>query len=251
MDKNVPISPHSWGCAGQAAATILSLVGQFCRGANFVGHDRGGNDETLLVARLRESSSWSDVDKSEENVCVCGQVWWITNRLASGGESQGRAEAMNREILKQALGGAVGAILVAVVFAIASDVRDGGLVETMGGLTEAKLQESPTIAGMRKKVQDRLTKGELDESQTIVAIKENIKAIEEDFTSNRRAIRSNDVQVTGESPWGSWHQPSYCPIGYYVCGIAMKVEAPLGEGDDTAVNGLALRCCRFLQSKSK
>lgn len=43
--------------------------------------------------------------------------------------------------------------------------------------------------------------------------------------------------------WGGWGQQKMCPEGYYIDGAKVRFEDSLGRGgDDTALNGLAIRC---------
>jgi hypothetical protein len=44
-------------------------------------------------------------------------------------------------------------------------------------------------------------------------------------------------------PWGDWGSWTFCPANSAVCGVALKVESPIGDGDDTAVNNVRLYCC--------
>ncbi len=43
-------------------------------------------------------------------------------------------------------------------------------------------------------------------------------------------------------PWGSWYSTSRCPSGSFAFGFKQKVESPQGDGDDTALNAIRLRC---------
>ena len=42
--------------------------------------------------------------------------------------------------------------------------------------------------------------------------------------------------------WGDWSSRS-CPYGTRVCGIQTRIEPRQGDGDDSALNGIKLRCC--------
>lgn len=42
--------------------------------------------------------------------------------------------------------------------------------------------------------------------------------------------------------WGSWQLARYCLPGTYAHGFGLKVEEPLGDGDDTALNNVQLFC---------
>ncbi|XP_046461612.1 vitelline membrane outer layer protein 1 homolog [Daphnia pulex] len=42
--------------------------------------------------------------------------------------------------------------------------------------------------------------------------------------------------------WGDWGKAEYCPLGEWVIGFALKTEKPQGEGDDTALNSISLKC---------
>jgi len=47
--------------------------------------------------------------------------------------------------------------------------------------------------------------------------------------------------------WGNWWGWAYCPTGTYVCGARVRFEWDQGGGDDTAMNGIQLACCRLGQ----
>jgi len=44
--------------------------------------------------------------------------------------------------------------------------------------------------------------------------------------------------------WGGWHDKT-CADNEYVCGIKVRVEGKQGGGDDTGMNGLKMKCCKF------
>ena len=50
---------------------------------------------------------------------------------------------------------------------------------------------------------------------------------------------------SGEAPWGSWTPAEFCPDGYRITGIKAQIESNQGGGDDTALNGVELRCKYF------
>ena len=43
-----------------------------------------------------------------------------------------------------------------------------------------------------------------------------------------------------EGNWGNWHGDVVAPNGCYVDGICVRYEAPIGSGDDTALNGIQM-----------
>ena len=44
--------------------------------------------------------------------------------------------------------------------------------------------------------------------------------------------------------WGDWLDLQRCPSGQRICGLKTRVEKSIGRGDDTALNGVVLQCCK-------
>jgi len=93
----------------------------------------------------------------------------------------------------------------------------------------------------------------------VVAIKtrfEKYKPNQDDTALNGIKIRllnrktNSEIDLTVEEGlWGDWKaefvgltstNPDLCIKNYYLAGIAVRVEAPVGSGDDTAMNGIRL-----------
>ncbi|MCX4244783.1 M57 family metalloprotease [Paraliomyxa miuraensis] len=53
------------------------------------------------------------------------------------------------------------------------------------------------------------------------------------------------IHAPGGQGWGSWNSWKQCPSGTAVCGLRSRVESYQGDGDDTAMNGLDLKCCNL------
>ena len=51
------------------------------------------------------------------------------------------------------------------------------------------------------------------------------------------------VHAAGAHTWGNWSNWQQCPNDTAVCGLQIKFEGSLGNGDDTAMNGIEMRCC--------
>lgn len=65
-------------------------------------------------------------------------------------------------------------------------------------------------------------------------------------TVSGQSPHRNDTVGTFKPPththWGTWKTPVYCNYGTFADTIIINREPPLGEGDDTAVNKIALEC---------
>ena len=71
----------------------------------------------------------------------------------------------------------------------------------------------------------------------------------DDTGANAINIRCNDpantvIQSGYNVGWGNWRGFGSCPAGEMACGMQTKVEDGQGGGDDTAFNGIQLRCCK-------
>ena len=54
-----------------------------------------------------------------------------------------------------------------------------------------------------------------------------------------------DLDYTGDNLikfWGKWYSWQICPEGSYVISLQTKVEPSTDYNDDTALNGISLRC---------
>lgn len=71
----------------------------------------------------------------------------------------------------------------------------------------------------------------------------------DDTAANDTSFKCDDnseLSAGNGTPWGTWTSFAACPEHSAICGIAVKLEDHLlGDGDDTAMNGMRLRCCRL------
>ena len=67
---------------------------------------------------------------------------------------------------------------------------------------------------------------------------------------NKGQSKNNATSVlVEEGIWGVWgkngdQKAIFCPDNTYVCGLKTRFEGSLG-GDDTALNGIEMQCCKF------
>lgn len=54
----------------------------------------------------------------------------------------------------------------------------------------------------------------------------------------------NQLSVPGGGQWGRWSNYATCPEGQGVCGIKTRVESNQGNGDDTSLGDVGLKCCQ-------
>ncbi|CAM4663479.1 unnamed protein product [Leuciscus chuanchicus] len=76
---------------------------------------------------------------------------------------------------------------------------------------------------------------------SLLAIIGHVSSQSTEGRSERRPYRS-ELTVSNGMSWGSWGFKSMCPSGRYAAGFSLKVERPIGAGDDTALNGIRLHC---------
>lgn len=51
-----------------------------------------------------------------------------------------------------------------------------------------------------------------------------------------------EEKTTYPGVWGDWGDMVKCPYGSYINGARVRYEDPIGDGDDTALNGLIVSC---------
>jgi hypothetical protein len=51
------------------------------------------------------------------------------------------------------------------------------------------------------------------------------------------------LQAANDSAAGAWRGPFACPAKSAFCGLSLWYQPPQDDGDDTALNGIRLRCC--------
>ncbi len=79
---------------------------------------------------------------------------------------------------------------------------------------------------------------------------EPVRGLGDDSTANSVAFRCSNgwngrqiLEASNGGPWGDWRSWLGNYNGSAICGVRAKVEAPVGLGDDTALNNLQFSWC--------
>lgn len=59
-------------------------------------------------------------------------------------------------------------------------------------------------------------------------------------------LGGGSIRANPGGPWGDWSDWAFCSPGTAVCGLSIRFEDYQGtDGDDTAMNGMKIHCCRL------
>lgn len=140
------------------------------------------------------------------------------------------------ERLKQIAIGAAGSILTLILIAIWGWISGGGLIYFLGGVTQSDLAATKTDLAA--------TQGDLATTQSDLAATRADLATTQDGLVSQEWQASEPIALRRATSWGDWQGESACPINHYVCSLELLSEPRQGgDADDTAVNGLRMRCC--------
>ena len=62
------------------------------------------------------------------------------------------------------------------------------------------------------------------------------------FNYSILARKTTSLSSSQKTNWGTWGNAEYCDYGSFVVGFRTRVEAPVGEYDDTGLNAIELFC---------
>jgi hypothetical protein len=73
---------------------------------------------------------------------------------------------------------------------------------------------------------------------------ERIAALENAVKQPKNTDYSRYEVMVLEGVWGGWKTTQFCNQGDFVCGMQARFEDWQRDGDDTALNGIKMVCCK-------
>ena len=146
---------------------------------------------------------------------------------------------------------------------LSENFENANLIDVINGLDiqDQKLNDmikesNATTVTFNKKIS---TNKDIDSTQNILAGNGSVKLgadgtiyakslkLENGITQLKKDGWKKDTKMVmvEKGGWGSWQDSVDCPDGYYVCGIQTRFEGSQGNRDDTALNGIQMKCCKF------
>ena len=113
--------------------------------------------------------------------------------------------------------------------------------------------QSYTNEGVPVDLVRNLTDGAATIAQENIELKATLAKLSSQSKDNKNYIsklkstpnKAVEEIVSHDGFWGDWKSVAMCPVGQYVCGFRSRIEKKQKDGDDTAMNGVRLKCCSF------